>query len=127
MIKAMLIAGLGGFMGTCGRFLVGKLVTHMGVGNFPLSTLLVNVIGCLLIGILLGLVENTRYISTQLNLLLITGFCGGFTTFSTFSNDLYVLLMSRSKMFFVSYFLASILLGLLMVWCGRRIVLMLQS
>jgi CrcB protein len=80
-----------------------------------------------LIGILLGLVENTRYISTQLNLLLITGFCGGFTTFSTFSNDLYVLLMSRSKMFFVSYFLASILLGLLMVWCGRRIVLMLQS
>lgn len=127
MIKAMLIAGLGGFMGTCGRFLVGKIVAHAGVGNFPLSTLLVNVIGCLLIGILLGLVENTRYLSTQLNLLLVTGFCGGFTTFSTFSNDLYVLLISRSKMFFVSYFLASILLGLLMVWCGRRIVLLLQS
>lgn len=121
MVKAMLIAGLGGFMGTCGRFLVGKLVAHMGVGNFPLSTLLVNVVGCLLIGILLGLVEQTRYISTQLNLLLITGFCGGFTTFSTFSNDLYVLLAGRSKLFFITYFLASIVLGILMVWGGRRI------
>jgi CrcB protein len=121
MVKAMLMAGLGGFLGTCGRFLVGKMVAHMGVGNFPLSTLLVNVVGCLLIGVLLGLVEHTRYISTQMNLLLITGFCGGFTTFSTFSNDLYILLMNKHKLLFVGYFMASILLGFIMVWVGRKI------
>lgn len=122
MFKAMLVAGLGGFMGTCLRFLTGKLAHFVCHSAFPWGTLTVNVAGSLLIGILFGLAEKNQLVSPTMNLLLITGFCGGFTTFSTFSDDLYLLLQQKQTAWFVLYLAGSLLLGLLMVWLGRWLV-----
>ena len=94
MFKAMIIAGLGGFIGTCLRFLTGKLAHVITVSAFPWGTFAVNIIGSFVIGIFFGLAEKTHVISPSMNVFLITGFCGGFTTFSTFSSDVVRMLKS---------------------------------
>lgn len=122
MFKAMLIAGIGGFIGTCGRYLMGKAAHLLLPSLFPYGTFAVNVIGCFLIGIFFGLAEKTHLLSPNMNLFLITGFCGGFTTFSSFSDDMYLLLQNRHWSIFSLYLGLSILLGLLMVWAGRSLI-----
>lgn len=122
MIKAMLIAGCGGFFGTCGRYLVGKLSSTIFHGAFPWGTFLVNVIGCFLIGIFFGVLEKTDVMSSRDSLLLITGFCGGFTTFSTFADDIWSLGSKGDWMTSIIYLLASIICGVLLVWGGRALV-----
>ena len=122
MFKAMLIAGLGGFVGTCLRFLTGKLCNALFATAFPWGTFAVNVIGSFCIGLLFGTVEKTNLISPAMNLLLITGFCGGFTTFSSLSNDMFVLLQQRHWLMFGAYVVGSFALGLLMVWAGRSVI-----
>ncbi len=122
MIKSILIAGAGGFLGTCLRFLAGRLATALGAGIFPWGTLSVNLAGSFLIGILFGLAERGNMISPQMNLLLITGFCGGLTTFSSMSHDMLTLIQDRHFAYFAAYTGASFIFGLLLVWLGRAIV-----
>ncbi len=122
MIKAMLIAGCGGFVGTCGRYLVGKISSEYYLGMFPLGTFLVNIIGCFIIGILFGLCEKTNIISSNASLLLITGFCGGFTTFSTFADDVWKLGAKGEYTMTIMYVIASIIIGVMLVWLGRALV-----
>lgn len=122
MIKAMLLAGCGGFVGTCGRYLVGKWCAGMWHGSFPMGTFLVNIIGCFIIGIFFGLLEKAHVMTPGENVLLITGFCGGFTTFSSLADDMYLLLQQKHWLFFGLYVGASFLLGLLLVWLGRSLV-----
>jgi len=92
----MLIAGLGGFVGTCLRFLTGKIFHFAGSEAFPWGTFTVNLIGSFVIGIFFGMAEKTHLISPSMNVFLITGFCGGFTTFSSFSDDMYLLLQKKN-------------------------------
>ena len=92
MIKMMLLAGTGGFLGTCLRFLTGRLCTALGAAIFPWGTFVVNVVGSFVIGVLFGYAERTTLITAAMNALLITGFCGGFTTFSSFSHDMLTLI-----------------------------------
>lgn len=122
MFKAMLIAGLGGFVGTCLRFLTGKLCHAVCASPFPWGTFAVNIAGSFIIGILFGLAEKTNLLSSSMSVLLITGFCGGFTTFSSMADDMYVLLQQRHWLLFGAYVVASFALGLLLVWCGRSVV-----
>ena len=122
MIKMMLIAGAGGFVGTCGRFLVGKWSAAMFHGSFPMGTFLVNVIGCFIIGLFYGLLDRAHVMTPGENLLLITGFCGGFTTFSSFADDKWVLGSKGDWMTCLFYLLASVLVGVLMVWAGRVLI-----
>lgn len=122
MIKSMLIAGAGGFVGTCGRFLVGKWCAGMFHGPFPMGTFLVNVIGCFLIGIFFGLLEKAHVMTPGENLLLITGFCGGFTTFSSFADDMWVLGSKGEWATCTAYFVATVVIGVLLVWAGRAII-----
>ena len=121
MIKAMLIAGCGGFIGTCLRFLTGKLCAHLSHGAFPWGTFVVNVVGSFIIGLLFGLAEEKGLLSSQMSLLLITGFCGGFTTFSTFANESLLMLQEGNIVAFASYVAVSIILGIALVALGYTI------
>lgn len=122
MIKMMLLAGCGGFVGTALRFLTGKLCAHVHLGGFPLGTFVVNVVGSLLIGILFGLAENRGVLSPAASAVLVTGFCGGFTTFSTFADDIFLLLQKGQWWMFAGYLFLSLALGVLLVWAGRSLV-----
>lgn len=122
MFKAMIIAGLGGFIGTCLRFLTGKLCHVVFHSAFPWGTFAVNMAGSFLIGIFFGLAEKTNLISPSMNVFLITGFCGGFTTFSSLADDMYLLLQQRHFLMFGIYVCLSFLLGLLLVWLGRSLI-----
>lgn len=119
MIRYMLLAGIGGFVGTCLRYLTGKLCHLWAVGGFPLGTFVVNIIGSFLIGALLGLAERENMLSTAANVMLVTGFCGGFTTFSSFADDIFLLVQHRQWSLFALYTILSLLIGVLMVWGGR--------
>lgn len=122
MFKLMIIAGIGGFIGTCGRYLVGKLAHYLFASPFPYGTFAVNIIGCFIIGIFFGLAEKTHLISTNMNIFLITGFCGGFTTFSSFGDDMFLLIQNKQWMYFCTYLILSIVIGLIMVWLGRSVI-----
>lgn len=121
MIRYMLLAGIGGFVGTCLRYLTGKLCHLWAVGGFPLGTFVVNIIGSFLIGALLGLAERENMLSTAANVMLVTGFCGGFTTFSSFADDIFLLVQHRQWSLFALYTILSLLIGVLMVWGGRLV------
>lgn len=118
----MFLAGVGGFVGTCLRYLTGKLCHLLVVGSFPLGTFVVNVVGSLIIGLFLGVAERTNTITPAISALLITGFCGGFTTFSSFANDMYVLLQARHWPVMILYVSLSLVLGVGMVCLGRWLV-----
>lgn len=121
MIEAMLIAGVGGFFGTCGRYIIGVVAKKVfGRGRF-LGTFCVNVIGCFLIGILWAL-WAAHEMAPYMKALLISGFCGGFTTFSSFSNDSYELIKQHKYGMYVLYLITSLGGGLLMVWLGIKCV-----
>jgi len=122
MFKEFLIVGAGSFMGGGLRYVVGRLCTMwMAWLAFPLGTFLVNVLGCLLIGILSGLQWTQGIMNDTTKLLLITGFCGGFTTFSTFMNENTALLKDGNITMVALYTLASLVVGFLCVILGNFI------
>ncbi len=120
MLKGMLIAGAGGFLGTCLRYLTGRFFQSVAPsGILPWGTFAVNMLGCLLIGVCCGWAERNGWLSPAVHLFLVTGFCGGFTTFSSFSNELYGQWQARACLAFAIYLAGSLVLGLLCVWLGR--------
>ena len=122
MLKELLMVGCGGFVGTAGRYLVGRWVSDLWSGIFPLGTFLVNIIGCFVIGVCSGLIEETKLLSPQQGLMLTTGFCGGFTTFSAFANEMRILGQQGQWVTFGVYLGLSVVLGILCVWAGRAVI-----
>ncbi|MDR0799775.1 MAG: fluoride efflux transporter CrcB [Dysgonamonadaceae bacterium] len=119
MITKLLWVGLGGGVGSIFRYLTSVAVNKYATGTvFPFATFMVNILGCLIIGILIGLSAKHHWIGEPLKLLLITGFCGGYTTFSTFSLE--NLQLQQAGHFFVLalYIAASVLVGLAAVYIG---------
>ncbi|WP_289860138.1 CrcB family protein [uncultured Muribaculum sp.] len=89
----------------------------------PLTrTFMVNIIGCFIIGLFFGLLEKAHVMTPGENVLLITGFCGGFTTFSSFADDMWVLGSKGEWSTCVLYLAASVVLGVLLVWAGRALI-----
>lgn len=121
MIKQLILVGLGGAIGSVLRFLTSVLVAKYWSGLFPLATFGVNVVGCFVIGLLLGLLEQRAVLDDRLRLLLITGFCGGFTTFSAFAGENINFLQRQHYGFAILYIVVSVLLGLLAVWLGATL------
>lgn len=122
MIKTVLIAGFGGFIGTALRFLISRYIQLNYATVFPWSTFLINLAGSLLIGFFFGLFEKGNLMSPEWRLFLTVGICGGFTTFSTLSNDAFILLQNKEMLRFFLYSGLSFVLGPLMVYAGKLIV-----
>ena len=120
-MKELLFVCIGSFFGGGMRYLSGKGIAFFMNTQLPLATLAVNVVGSFLIGLLSAMALSNN-ISPATKLLLITGFCGGFTTFSTFANESMQMLQNGSTGGFISYVLASIIGGLILIGLGYWIV-----
>jgi CrcB protein len=120
MIKNILLIGLGGGLGSIARYATSHLALKYLTTIIPYGTFIANILGSLLIGIFLGiLLENP---SQTFKLLLVTGFCGGYTTFSTFTYENFSFLQSGQIGLFLLYSLGSIAAGLLAVFIGFSLV-----
>jgi CrcB protein len=122
MLKQLLFIGAGGFLGSISRFLVGRYVQHIFLAAFPYGTFIVNILGCLLLGILFGIFEKGGLTSPEWKMFLVVGFCGGFTTFSTFSMDNLSLLRDGDYFYFFIYAGLSVILGLAATFSGIIII-----
>ena len=118
MFKLMLLAGAGGFLGTCCRYLTNRFYLTYFKSTLPVATFTVNILGCFIVGLILGLMNKAGIVSPKLNAFLIVGFCGGFTTFSTFSYESFTLGMNGEFLSSLLYIVSSIILGLIAVWLG---------
>ncbi|KAF5068099.1 putative fluoride ion transporter CrcB [anaerobic digester metagenome] len=121
MLKILLFIGSGSFLGGIARYLLSRGIQNSVITSFPLGTFWVNIIGCFLIGLIYGLSDRGTPISNELRLFLAVGFCGGFTTFSTFSNENLALLRDGSILYFSLYAGLSVFLGLLATFGGHAL------
>ena len=118
MIKTLLLVGIGGAMGSVLRYLTHWLTSKYFQSSFPLSTFLVNILGSLLIGLFIGYLGKYFPENHPLKFLLIVGFCGGFTTFSSFALENYNLLQNNNQITAYIYIAASIVLTISAVGLG---------
>jgi CrcB protein len=117
-----LIVGLGGFLGAIARYKVSSALLHWyGAEGFPLGTFVVNILGCLLIGVSVGLSARVTFFDQQARLLFVTGFLGSFTTFSAFGLETFYLIKRSEMMLAGSNVVLSITCGLFALWCGSRL------
>jgi len=119
MVRSLLVVGFGGFLGTIFRFLISRYYQVNVTTVFPWGTFIVNILGCLLIGLIYGISEKSGILSSDVRLFLTVGICGGFTTFSTLSNDAFLLLRQEEWFLFAFYTSLSLFFGLLAVYIGR--------
>jgi CrcB protein len=120
MLKCVIV-GLGGFIGSILRYLVGLLPLKVDNG-FPIKTLIINVLGAFVIGLITALANKDKSLNDNLVLLLKVGLCGGFTTFSTFAYETTDLLQSGSTFIALVYVCASVVLGVLAVYFAQMII-----
>ena len=114
-MKSILIVGIGGFFGSIVRYVIGLSFYNDKLANIPYKIILVNLIGCFLIGILANSFSQEKELS---KLLLITGFLGGFTTFSSFGLEAVTLISNHNTIGAIIYILMSVVGGLLAVLLG---------
>jgi len=117
-MKQLFIVGFGGFIGSIARFMVQKLNLHLHFLSIPLGTLTVNVLGSLIIGFLAGISAKSDFITPAMRLFLMVGVCGGFTTFSSFTNENLTLMQNGQFVTVLIYTGLSIFAGFLAVYLG---------
>ncbi|WP_270767314.1 fluoride efflux transporter FluC [Lacticaseibacillus rhamnosus] len=110
----VILVGIGAGVGAVCRYLLTVLGRMLWPGK-PVATMMINVLGAFLSGFLAGLPAFSAF-----RVLLLTGFCGGFTTFSTFMADAFILIRNRQWRVFVGYYLSSVLLGVVVMVVGLR-------
>lgn len=115
-MKEIIYVALGGSLGSVGRYLIGLFYAQFSTSGYPLGTLTVNLLGSLIIGVLSALYIKSG--SSTIQFMLITGFCGGFTTFSTFSLDSLKLLQSGEYTQFLIYAAVSMIGGIFLCISG---------
>jgi fluoride exporter len=120
-LNSIMLVAVGGAVGSVSRYLCGAAVLPYTIGwRFPAGTFAVNVLGCLIAGLLIGFAENHDFLTPPVRLLLFTGFLGGFTTFSAFGVETVSLMQKGEVGVAVLYVLASIAVGLVALWGGVK-------
>jgi CrcB protein len=122
MLKNILIVGFGGGIGSIARFLCQKYLYEWRPHPFPFGTFIVNLLGCFLIGLFYGLSEKGNLLTPEWRLLLMTGFCGGYTTFSSFALENFALLKNGEFLYFGLYTAGSVILGITCTFFGALIL-----
>jgi CrcB protein len=118
MLRTLLLVGTGGFLGSISRFLASRFIQENLPVAFPFGTFLVNISGCFLIGLIFGFSERSTLLTTGWKMFLAVGFCGGFTTFSTFANENLALLRDGAFLHFFLYTGLSVFLGIAATFLG---------
>jgi CrcB protein len=121
MLRAFLFVGLGGALGSMCRYGVSLVVNKATDHPFPIATFLVNMLGCLFIGVLFGLAQKNQWMNTDTWLILATGFCGGFTTFSAFGLENVNLFSKQQSTIALVYAASSVVLGIVLCRAGIMI------
>ena len=122
MLKSLLIVGLGSFIGGVLRYALSVYIKNNCSQGFPWGTLLVNLMGCLVMGLILALFRENGSTGNMWCLLLTTGLCGGFTTFSTFSCESFQMLQSGDFVTLAFYLASSLIGGILLMGLGYWLV-----
>ncbi len=120
-MKQLLLVFIGGGFGSVLRYVIGKYLNNPETG-IPYGTFAANILGSLFIGIILGYAAKSNALTESHTLILATGFCGGFTTFSTFAYENHVFLKSGDFTSFALYTIASFVVGFLAVFAGMYIM-----
>lgn len=120
----ILIIGTGGFLGTVSRYLSQRLISYYLSVSFPFGTFFVNILGCFLVGLIFGIGEKSNTLSPEVRMFLMVGFCGGFTTFSTFSLDCINLMRDAQYIYLLTYISLSVILGLIATLGGITLIKM---
>lgn len=121
MLKVLLAIGSGSFLGGISRYLLSRAIQNSAASAFPFGTMWVNIFGCFLIGLLFGFSDRGSLTNNELRLFLTVGFCGGFTTFSTFSGENMAMLRDGSFLHFTVYAGLSVFLGLAATFGGHAL------
>ena len=121
-MKSLLLVGSGGALGSVCRYLMTIYVSRYVTIVFPMGTFLVNLTGCFIIGLLWGISARYAWLNADWRFFLITGICGGYTTFSSFSYESIQLVRQGEYAYFFAYVLGSVILGLLATVAGLAIV-----
>lgn len=118
MARIFLLIAIGSGLGGVCRFLCQQFMQKHYPASIPLGTLSVNIIGCFLIGIIYGLSVKSNVLSPEFRLLAATGFCGGFTTFSSFAYENIVLMQEGKVLYAALYVSLSLIIGFFAVYAG---------
>lgn len=118
MLKTLLLVGTGGFLGSVSRFMASRFMQNVFPSAFPFGTFLVNITGCFLIGLIYGFSEKSSIVTSAWKMFLAVGFCGGFTTFSTFANENLAMLRDGDFLHFFLYTGLSVFLGIAATFFG---------
>lgn len=121
MVKSILLVGLGGGLGSIFRYLTAVFSEKYLQILFPLGTFFVNIIGCFLIGLLMGFLGQNVTENQNVKLLFISGFCGGYTTFSTFAYENIAMLQNNNYRGALFYIALSVVSGVFAVWLGIKV------
>lgn len=118
MLKNILLVGFGGFLGSIARYMTYLAVDKNFSSNWPIATLSVNILGSLILGFIYGLLVKSVFVSQDTRLFLAVGFCGSFTTFSSFAYENLQMLQQKDILTMISYTGVSMVFGVLAVYSG---------
>ena len=117
-MRLLFMIGAGGFIGTVARYLFQQGISKLFPVLFPLGTLAINLTGCFLIGVIYALTERWNILTPEWRIFLTTGFCGGFTTFSTFNYETYNMIRDDQYLYVSLYVGISIIACLALTFFG---------
>lgn len=117
-MRTLIFIGLGGMLGSIARYLTGIFFNRFFSDPLPVGTLVVNIVGTFLIGIIIGMGERFRWFTEPWHFFLAVGFCGSFTTYSTFAFENYTLIKQGHFAAMALYIIVSLIAGVLLAWGG---------